>query len=195
MGIESQYIKDLKNGSRRAFNALYEMYSSRLYGYCYQWTKSHEDAEEIVQDVFVKLWIHRNSIENEETILYFVFKIAKNQLINMYRSNVNSVIYEEYLQYSNTSSLSIDDTAHAVEYDDFCKLLNKIKETLPETQQKVYEYSKLRHLSNQEIAETLGLSEQTVKNQLSLALKVFRENLNGYNLMLLVVIFYILVKK
>lgn len=195
MGIESQYIKDLKNGSRKAFNALYEIYSSRLYGYCYQWTKSHEDAEEIVQDVFVKLWIHRDSIENEETILYFVFKIAKNQLINMYRSNVNSAIYEEYLQYSNTSSLSIDDTAYAVEYDDFCKLLNKIKETLPETQQKVYEYSKLRHFSNQEIADALGLSEQTVKNQLSLALKVFRENLNGYNLMLLVVIFYILVKK
>lgn len=195
MGIESQYIKDLKNGSRKAFNALYEIYSSRLYGYCYQWTKSHEDAEEIVQDVFVKLWIHRDSIENEETILYFVFKIAKNQLINMYRSNVNSAIYEEYLQYSNTSSLSIDDTAYAVEYDDFCKLLNKIKETLPETQQKVYEYSKLRHFSNQEIADALGLSEQTVKNQLSLALKVFRENLSRYNLILPIVIFYILVKK
>lgn len=195
MGIESQYIKDLKKGSRKAFNALYEMYSSRLYGYCFQWTKSHEDAEEIVQDVFVKLWIHRNSIENEETIFYFLFKMAKNQLINRYRSNINSVIYEEYLQYSNTVSLSIDDTAHAVEYDDFYKLLNKIKKTLPETQQKIYEYSKLRHLSNQEIAAALGLSEQTVKNQLSLALKVFRESLKGYNLILLIVTLCILVKK
>jgi len=183
--IESEYIKDLKCGSRKAFNALYDIYSARLYGYCLQWTKSHEDTEEIVQDVFVKLWTYRNTIQNEETILYFLFRVAKNQLINNYRNKINSPLFEEYVQYSNDSSLSVGDAAQSVEYDDFCKLLNKIKQSLPKTQQKVFEYSNQRQMSNKEIAEALNLSEQTVKNQLSLAHKVLREKLRKYNIIYL----------
>lgn len=56
--IEQQYIRELKNSSRKAFNALYRMYCARLYAFAYQYTKSKEDAEEIIQDTFTKLWTY-----------------------------------------------------------------------------------------------------------------------------------------
>lgn len=174
---EHTYIKELKTGSRKAFTALYRMYSSRLYGFCFQWTKSHEDAEEIVQDVFIRLWTYRETIQEEETLLYFIFRIAKNLLINRYRSNLNSPVFEEYVLYGNEMRLSVDNASCPIEYEEFCQQLKHIGQSLPKTQKLIFEYSIHRQMSHREIAEALELSEQTVRNQLSLALKVFREKL------------------
>lgn len=188
---ESYYIKALKNGSYDAFNIVYDMYSSRLYGYCYRYTKSHEDTQDIVQEVFTALWRYRESIRDENTILYFLFQIAKNRLINRFRSQVNSPVFEEYVTYCNELKLSVTNTSEPIEFDDFRRRIVQIKNTLPPTQRKVYEYSREQELSNKEIADLMGLSEQTVKNQLSLALKVFREKLVDYKyISLLIALFY-----
>lgn len=174
---ERTYIKELKGGSRKAFTALYQMYSNRIYGFCFQWTKSHEDAEEVLQDVFTRLWVHRDTIQEEDTLLYFIFRVAKNLLINRYRSQLNSPVFEEYVQYNHEAVLQGDNAAQPLEFAEFRQLIDRISRTLPQTQQLVFEYSVHRQMSHQEIAQALGLSEQTIRNQLSLALKVFREKL------------------
>ena len=154
-------------------------YSSCLYAYCLKWTKSQEESEEIVQDVFMKLWVTREQIKNEETILYLLFKMAKNQLINNYRKNVSSPVYEEYVEYCNYEKLSENNTDSNLNYDDFCVHIQDIKKDLPAAQQQIFEYSIFQQKKNQEISDLLGLSEQTVRNQLSLALKVFRKKLKN----------------
>lgn len=179
MPIERTYIKELKGGSRKAFTAIYQMYSNRIYGFCFQWTKSHEDAEEVLQDVFTRLWMHRDTIQEEDTLLYFIFRIAKNLLINRYRSQLNSPIFEEYVQYNHENTEQSGSAAQPLEFAEFRQLIDRISQTLPHTQQLVFEYSIHRQMSHHEIAEALELSEQTVRNQLSLALKVFREKLKN----------------
>jgi RNA polymerase sigma-70 factor (ECF subfamily) len=174
---EKEWIKLLKQGSQKAFDSLYQMYSKRLYAYCYQYTKSREETEEIVQDVFLKLWLNRSSIRQEDTINYLLFTIAKNQLINGYKSRLNSFAFEEYVDYCDREDLSVNNTAYQVEYDDFCRLLDKAMKHLNNTQQKVFDYCKLRQLSSKETAKRLSLQEQTVKNQLSIAIKILREEL------------------
>jgi RNA polymerase sigma-70 factor (ECF subfamily) len=174
---EKELIILLKQGSQKAFDSLYQMYAKRLYAYCYQYTKSREETEEIVQDVFMKLWINKSTIRQEDTINSLLFTIARNQLINGYKSRLNSFVFEEYVDYCNQEELSVNDTAHRVEYDDFCRLLDKAMTYLSDTQQKVFDYCKLRQLSNRETAKRLSLQEQTVKNQLSIALKILREKL------------------
>lgn len=174
---EVKYIQKMKNGSHRAFNLLYENYASSLYSYCLKWTKSQEESEEIVQDVFMKLWLNREQIKNEDTILYLLFKMAKNQLINIYRKNLSSPIYEEYVEYNNSERFYENSADSNINYDEFCNLVEQIKKNLPETQQQIFEYNIFQQKKNQEIADLLGLSEQTVRNQLSLALKVFRKKL------------------
>jgi len=90
---EKNLIRELKNGSSRAFDKIYQMYSKRLYAYSVQFTKSSEEAEEIIQDVFVKLWQNRANIRQEETLRSLLFIMAKHHLINAYHSKVNHPVY------------------------------------------------------------------------------------------------------
>jgi RNA polymerase sigma-70 factor (ECF subfamily) len=182
---ETALIISLKQGSQKAFDSIYQMYSKRLYAYCFQYTKSREETEEIVQDVFLKLWLNKSTIRQEDTLKYFLFTIAKHQLINGYKSRVNSFVFEEYVDYCNQESLSVNDTAQGVEYDEFCQYLNKAMNRLSDTQRKVFDSCKMQQLSNKEAAEKLSLQEQTVKNQLSLALKILREELSKFSALIL----------
>lgn len=168
-------IGALKNGSRKAFDAIYAMYAKRLLAYCKQYTKSWEDAEEIVQDVFVRLWNSRTSIRQEETLRSLLFIIAKHYVINAYRANVNSPVYEDYV--ACRAELAPGADSCPLEYEEFLQKLRTALEKLPPAQRKIIELSRFRELSNKEVAEELALSEQTVKNQLSQGLKSLREEL------------------
>lgn len=165
----------LIRGSEVAFEQIYEIYSRRLYNYCFNYSKSREIAEEVVQDTFVKLWTNRENIVNNSSIGAFLFVIAKHQLINIYRHNINSPVYEEYIGYSNKKELSINDASEKIEYDDFCYILKRNMKKLPKTQRKIFECCKMKQMSGKEAATELGLSEQTIKNQLSIAIKFLKE--------------------
>ena len=69
-------IAELKRGSKEAFDRIYRLYAGRLLGYCLQYAKCREDAEEMVQDVFVSLWKHRESIRQEETLRSLLFTMC-----------------------------------------------------------------------------------------------------------------------
>ena len=175
---ERLLIHSLKLGSTIAFDRIYQVYAKRLYAYSLQFTKSAEDAEEIVQDVFTKLWINREGIKQEDSLKSLLFTIAKHLLINAFRSKVNQQIYEDYVEYAN--ELSTNDTTNRIEYNEFLKAVEQNIATLPNTQQKVIKLSRFEHLSNKEIAERMQLSEQTVKNQLSVGLKLLKEKLRNF---------------
>lgn len=184
---EEDLIRNLKRGSRKAFDDIYWLYSKRLFVYCLRFTKSAEDAEEIVQDVFVRLWMNRENIHQEETLRSLLFIIARHRLINVYRSTVNSPGYEDYVNYQEY--LSINNTSAHIEYEEFVKGLKYALRKLPATQQKVIELSRIQGKSNKEVADELLLSEQTVKNQLSLGLKALRGILNKLLNLLLMLLF------
>ena len=73
---EAILIAELKRGSKEAFDRIYRLYAGRLLGYCLQYAKCREDAEEMVQDVFVSLWKHRESIRQEETLRSLLFTMC-----------------------------------------------------------------------------------------------------------------------
>lgn len=182
---EPQLILSLKNGSYKAFERIYQMYAKRLFAYSLQFTKSQEESEEIVQDVFMRLWTNRTKIRQEDTLRSLLFIMTKHYLINAFRTKINQPEYEEYIQYKN--EYTVDDASHQLEYQEFVAKFRAVLKTLPETQQKVITLSKIEQYSNKEIADKLSLSEQTVKNQLSLGLKSLKEKLGslGIYLMLL----------
>lgn len=174
---EAKLIKQLINGSEDAFDKIYHIYSGRLFGYCMSYTKSKDDAKDIVQDVFIKLWSSRATIKSDVSLGAYIFTIAKNRLINIYRHRLNSPIYEEYVNYCNSIDLCTDNTTHLIEYDDFVTQMNKALQKLSKTQQAVFQCCKMEQLSGKDVAEKLHLSEQTVKNQLSIAIKTLRISL------------------
>lgn len=175
--IEQQYILELNQGSYRAFDALYSMYSQRLYAFALKLTKSHSDAKEIVQDTFVKLWLNREHVLPSESFQSYLFTISKNTILNKVRTVVNAPVFIDYLDFINEQQLSENKVAEELDLDDFRKKLNIAKKSLTETQIQVFELIKEMGNNNAEVASQLNLSEQTVKNQLSLALKTLRKKL------------------
>lgn len=173
---EHNLIAELKRGSKEAFDRIYRLYAGRLLAYCVQYTKCREDAEEIVQDVFVALWNNRETIRQEETLCSLLFTISKHRVINAWRATLNSPVYEDYIDYQD--QLSGGEDYHRLEYEQYVKIVKEAIHRLPPTQQHVITLSRFSQLSNKEIAEHLSLSEQTVKNQLSVGLKTLRELLS-----------------
>ena len=185
---EQKLIENLKEGSQKAFDEIYSMYSMRLFAYCFQFCKTVEDAEEIVQDVFLQLWLSRENIQQTKTLRALLFIMSKNKLINAYRKKANSVLYEDYINCNE--EFQVIDSSHQLEYRDFVEMIDRLIKKLPDTQQNVIKLSRFNNLSNKEVAEKMSLSEQTVKNQLSLGLKTLKLHLAkilGYTLMMLIV--------
>lgn len=176
---EALLVRQLKKGSRTAFNTIYDIYAVRLYAFCFQYIKSRQDVEEIVEDVFIKLWQNKETIRNENSLQALLFIMAKGLLIDTYRSRLNEPEYEEYVSYCNESSFSVQDTSKKIEYDDFCRELQRAMTKLSDTQRHIFNACKLQQLTNKEVADKYALNEQTVKNQLSLSLKILREELKN----------------
>ena len=183
--VEAVLIELLRQGSRQAFDKLYQLYVRRLMAYCRQFTKNREDAEEIVQDTFVQLWRHREEIRQSERLAPFLFTIAKRRIINAYRSLASTAIYEDYIEHLD--ALGSEEAERGLSYADFLSQLEQGLQELSPTQARVIRLSRLEEMNNKEIAQMLLLSVHTVKNQLSLGLKALRGKmiLKGWPLLIL----------
>lgn len=178
---ESKLIEQLRSqGSVKAFSDLYDFYAPRLYAFCLRMSKSREDAEEIVQDTFVWLWRNKASLPPQKSLSTILFLKTRHLLINLYRANLNSPQYKEYLACSDMASgLSASDK---LDYNDLVNTIDKAMARLSATQQKVVKMVKLQGYPTKEVSEKLGLTEQSVRNQLFLGLKQIRKALGDNSL-------------
>lgn len=184
---ESQLIGRLKRGDAMAFTILYNIYFDLLYNYCYQYTKSQHDAEDIVQEVFVRLWNTRSKLSGDEGVKPLLYRIARNLLIDAYRRNVTSPVYEDYVDYFNTLR---SDGGDPVEYREFYDHLVRQIDRLPPAQCMIVKMSKFEGLTNKEIAARLQIQEQVVKNQLSRGLKAVRQHLGLLSMLATMLLFH-----
>lgn len=178
---ESRLIEQLRlQGSAEALAALYDLYAPRLYAFCLRMSKSREDTEEIVQDTFVWLWRNKSTLPAQKSLSTILFLRTRHLLINLYRANLNSPQYKDYLaccELASSSSASDD-----LDYQDLLAAINKAMTQLSETQKKVVTMVKLEGSPVKEVSEKLGLTEQTVRNQLFLGLKQIRKILGDSSL-------------
>lgn len=176
---ESKLIALLKNGDRDALGELYNRYSVRLYNYSLKAVKDESTAQDIVHDTFLRLWENRASIKSDTTVSPLLFTISKNLVINGIKKMVHSRIYEDFVTYKNGPERFRNAEAEDnLDFMFFRKRLNSIVRDMPQTQKDVFILSRIKGMKNQEIANELNIKEQTVKNKISMALKVIREKLD-----------------
>lgn len=183
--ILKSYIKELRKGSHKAFNAIYDMYADKLYGFAFAHTKSREMANDIVQDTFMKLWNMRETLSVEGSLQAMLFTMSHNKMIDTFRAQINKVEFEDYVEYSENADLDDNAIEKKIYYDDFLKALKLCKNLLPNRQLEIFEMSREHGKSIVEIANQLKISEQTVKNQLTSAMKTLRTELLKYSLVYL----------
>lgn len=175
---ESRLVQNLSKGNLLAFNTLYNEYSNRLYRFALGYLKSEAEAEELVQEVFTKIWEKRADLKKELSFKSFLFTIAFNIIRKHFRT-------QAYLsEYFKTGIISEPDmqTSQKITYDSLYQYITELVNQLPERRKEIFIKSRFEGLSINEIAEKLKISHKTVENQLTDALKFIRTNLNRENI-------------
>lgn len=177
-------IERIIRGDHEAFDKVYTMYAGRLYAFAIQYCKNETDAEDIVQETFIKLWLGRATIRNRESLKSLLFTVAHHRLVNAYKARLNSPLYDDYV---NAMHVAVGaDGDRRLEYSEFEQMVNRELNLLSPTQRHVIMLSRFEQMSNPEIAESLGISLQTVKNSLSTGLKLLREKIDNKGIISLV---------
>lgn len=159
----------VQNHSEQAFAILLERYSVKLYDLVYRRTKDDHDTQDILQDIFISFWNNRKKIKIEESVYPYLHRSAKyavidlavkNQRVTAYRSLLDK--QEEPFSHSPESSFIAEELKQQYEQE---------VARMPDTMQQVFRLSREERLSAREIAGILHISEQTVRNNITLALK------------------------
>lgn len=161
----------------RAFDLVYEQYGHKLFSFICKILKNEAETEEIVQEVFIRLWESRFNLEENKPLHSYVFTIAYNYSIDLIRKKINSNKYLEHLK--NSSLLQSAPTVVSdIEYKELSNTVEKLVGQLPERQRQIYQLHREEGLAYSEIADKLGISVNTVGNHMTKALKYLRENLD-----------------
>jgi len=184
LGIsDTDLVERLQKGDVEAFDLIYEKYSGKLYTFSLKYLKSKDEAEELVQSVFLKLWENYKNLRKESSFKSYLFTIAYNEICNLFRKRnylqkfVNDTLYE--------SSQASSETENNIDYKSVLEQVQQIIDKLPDRQRIIFMKSRNEGKSSKEIAEELGLSAGTVDNYISEALKFIRNQLHNKSLSLL----------
>lgn len=172
---EKELLHQLSSGNERAFTILFDKYKNILYGSALKTTKSKTLSEEVVQDVFLKIWLRRDEMKYITDFESYLFVSGRNHIFN----NIKKIAKENTLKNKNVD-ISFDSAYYFLEDEQYNILLNKILLKLPAQQQKIYQMAKVDELSHEKIAKILNISPLTVKKHMSQALKFIRIQLESH---------------
>ncbi|MBV6647733.1 MAG: RNA polymerase sigma-70 factor [Cyclobacteriaceae bacterium] len=170
-------VQEVKGGSLDAFDELFHRYSKRLWSFTNGMIKSAEESEEIVQDVFLKIWEGRDKLDPTASFNSFIFTIAKNQVLNVFRKRVNERKYLHQLALPTSEKSYTEDQ---VIYRELSIISSTAINSLPPKRRMIFRMSREQGMTYDEIARSMGISKKTVENQMTMALKMLRSYLQQH---------------
>ncbi len=166
---DAQLVQKLLNNELKAFDLLFYKYKDKLFRFAFSLLKNEEDAREIVQEVFIRIWDKRMEIDSGKSFKSFLFRISYNLIIDELKQRIKDEKFQKFLvSYFKSDTYSLDEQ---LDYDILVKKVRAAVEGLPPKRKQIYILSREVGLSNQEIAQRMGITKKTVENQINLALK------------------------
>jgi RNA polymerase sigma-70 factor (ECF subfamily) len=181
---ELNYFKAFKEGNNDAFNFYFNKYYNRILGFSIQFLYDKDEAKNITQEAFLKLWINKDKIQTETGIQPFLFTYAKSICLNVLRHNKvkdrfkNDLLNQKERQLDSQilNSMNFD----SLELTELEVLINKVIAELPEKTKQVYLKKRFENKKNEEIATEMGVSQKAVEAHMTKALKILKEQLSDY---------------
>lgn len=173
MNKEEILLTQLNKGSESAFEAFFNIYSTKILQFSRRYLKNEAEAENATQEVFIRIWELRATLDPQKPFSAFVFSIAKNILLNRLKRIALEARLAERIKVSPPSK----DTDENILYNELEQTINNAIAGLPEERQKIFRLSRFEGLTNREIAEKMNLSVKTVENQMGYALKSLKEKI------------------
>lgn len=187
---EKELVQRIKSGDQAAFKEIFFRYKDKLLSYCFRFTKSEAIAEEIVDDVLVKIWTTREDIDLDRSFNSYLYTIARNYNLNfLKKAATNKALKENLFHYFEKYHCHPED---ALIYNDLENIAEKAIAALPPQRRLIYQMSRKQAMTHEEIADNLGISRFTVKNQLVKALKTIRTYLSAHTEMNICLIYALL---
>lgn len=177
--MEKDVIRQVRNGDKAAFELLYKRYWRKVYNFTNLYLASAIDIEEVVQEVFIKIWEARAFVDETKNFEGFLFIVTRNLIFNRSRSSFNEAFYQMTVLESVADSHNVEDELIA---SDLHNHLNMLLEMLPPRQREVFQLSRQEHLTYKEISLRLQISEKTVEHHISNVLKFLKRNLELYSI-------------
>ncbi len=177
--IDNELIKRLRRGDVEAFNQIFYGYSSKLYHFGYGYLKSKEDAEEMVQEIFSKIWDKRADIKEEYQFQSYLFTIAFNYIKKYFRSKV---LINKYAEFAALNDVATEQTQNEVNYASLKLRVDQLIDEMPEKRKAVFIKSRVEGKNSKEIAVEMNISPSTVENHLNQALRFLRQHLKDETL-------------
>ena len=186
---EKALFQEVAKGDREAFRQLFHHYNKLLQPFVSRLTGSPAANEEVLQEVFLKLWLHRDRLTAVENPKAYIVRIVNNEAINYLRSQVRDNRLRAAVR-----QLVVEDVPSPEQglfYRETEMRLNEAIERLPQACKKIYRMSREQYMRIPEIADALNLSDSTVKNQLVKALKSIRLHINKVTPTIIFLIFFL----
>lgn len=175
---ERELLERCAGGDREAFASLYTCYLSSLIRYMFLFTRSKELSEEIVQDVFVKIWERKEALLYVQSFQPYIFKTAKNLLMDHLRREQTESRFRNLS--GPFSEESAEQTDSELIYGQYFQLAQDAISQLPEKRKQIFELKTKEELSLDEIAEKLSISKSVVKKQLYAATSFVKDYLRKH---------------
>lgn len=173
-----EIFEKIKKGDERAFEVLFSTYYKSLCNYAFRLLDENEGAEEVAQDIFVKLWEKRSTIDIETSLNNYLFRSVKNHCLNIIQHNKIKNQYSERVK--DFAKQNHDYSQYFIEPGLAAKIETSIH-SMPEKRKEIFRLSREDGLKYKEIADRLNISIKTVEAQMGLALKYLRENLKEFD--------------
>lgn len=183
--IEDQsLLKSLKEGNQLAFSIIYKRYAAQAFSLSFKYLFNKELAEDTVQNLFLKLWVKREDIDETRPINRYIFTILKNDLLNILRdSKKNFFLLEDCI----SMLIELEEDSKNDNFDsEQIEIIKKAIEGLSPQKRKIFKMKIWGKYSNQQIAEELNLSINTIKFQYSQSIKQIRLTIRDLSILLLV---------
>lgn len=171
---EIENIRSLASGDNNAFKNLFLDYFPKIKYFISHLIKSDLIAEDLAQDIFIKIWENKESLTAINSFNSYVYRMAKNAVINHLKSQGFEKTYVAYITQKDENQASSEEDLFAKEIE---LLVRLTVEKMPPQRKKIYELSRIKGLKNEEIAKLLSLSKKTIENHLNLALKEIKKTI------------------
>ena len=189
MDDQQKLRKGLKEGNKEIFEEVYRQYYSPLCFYCMRYVGDIEEAKEIVQGLFLKIWIKRNELDINTSVTSYLYRAVQNYALNhLHQRKVKQKYIINKAHFPNQPS---ENGHQKMEEEELKKLIKSAVLKLPDKRRKIFELSRYENMKYTQIAEHLTISVKTVEAQMSKSLKYLRQVLKEYLPVLLLLAIWI----
>jgi RNA polymerase sigma-70 factor (ECF subfamily) len=179
----------VREGSETAFRKVYDTYSARLYNFAYRFLKNPELCEEIVQETMISLWITRARLNEAYPLGAYLYTITRRLSLNMLRNLATSQM--AFDQVRQSALVFHNETENTIIFSDLSCAADALVTKLPAKQQEAFRLSRYQGLSHKQIAEQMNLSENTIQNHISAALKKLQAQFRESDIFFFIFLFFL----